>query len=130
MIVDSSALMAILYDEDEASEFLMAIEAADEAIVSAGTMLEASIVVDGKGSVALSRRFDELVRTLSLRIEPVSTEQASIGRDAYREFGRGSGHDANLNFGDCFSYALAYATDQPLLFKGNDFGHTDLVPAV
>lgn len=122
--------MAILYNEDEAVEFLARIEAADRLRVSAGTMLEASIVVDGKGSIALSRRFDELVRALSLEIEPVTTEQVNIGREAYREFGRGSGHDANLNYGDCFAYSLAYATDEPLLFKGNDFGHTDIASAV
>lgn len=122
--------MAILYNEDEAVEFLARIEAADRLRVSAGTMLEASIVVDGKGSIALSRRFDELVRALSLEIESVTTEQVNIGREAYREFGRGSGHDANLNYGDCFAYSLAYATDEPLLFKGNDFGHTDIASAV
>lgn len=122
--------MAILYNEDEAVEFLARIEAADRLRVSAGTMLEASIVVDGKGSIALSRRFDELVRALSIEIEPVTTEQVNIGREAYREFGRGSGHDANLNYGDCFAYSLAYATDEPLLFKGNDFGHTDIASAV
>lgn len=130
MIVDTSALLAILYNENETAAFLARIEVADELRISAGTLLEATIVVDAKGSVALSRRFDELVRALSLDVEPVTVEQVSIGRDAYREFGKGSGHDANLNYGDCFAYSLAYANDEPLLFKGNDFGHTDIASAL
>jgi ribonuclease VapC len=130
VIVDTSALLAILYNENETAAFLARIEVADELRISAGTLLEATIVVDAKGSVALSRRFDELVRALSLDVEPVTVEQVSIGRDAYREFGKGSGHDANLNYGDCFAYSLAYANDEPLLFKGNDFGHTDIASAL
>jgi ribonuclease VapC len=94
--------------------------------MSAGSFLEAAIVVDGRHDPILSRQLDELIATLKIAIEPVTYEQASIGRAAYRDFGRGSGHPARLNYGDCFAYALAKATGEPLLYVGNDFGHTDL----
>lgn len=73
---------------------------------------------------------DDLVRDLAIEIVPVTAEHASLGRAAYRDYGRGSGHPAGLNSGDCFAYALARETGEPLLFKGDHFGHTDLVPAV
>jgi len=76
-----------------------------------------------------SRRFDELLRKAAVAIEPVTQAQAEVARAAYRDFGKGSGHPAKLNFGDCFAYALAKGTGGPLLFKGSDFGHTDVVPA-
>ena len=76
-----------------------------------------------------SRRFDDLVREANLIIEPVTEAQARIARDAYRDFGRGSGHPAKLSFGDCFAYALAKIAGEPLLFKGDDFAHTDIAAA-
>jgi ribonuclease VapC len=103
---------------------------AEHVLMSAATYLELSIVIDGRKDPALSREVDDFLDRLSVEIEPVTPEQARIARDAYRDYGRGSGHAANLNFGDCFSYALARAMREPILFKGEDFIHTDLRSAV
>ena len=130
MIIDTSALIAILRDEDDASDMAHAIERAQVRKVSAASYLETAVVIDASRDPIASRRFDELVDTAELRVEPVTRDQASIARDAYRDFGKGSGHKASLNFGDCFAYALAKSTGEPLLFKGNDFGHTDITPAL
>ena len=130
MIVDTSALVAILRAEPEAAACAAAIEAAAERRISAANFLEAAIVIDGARDPIASRRFDDLVREASLVIEPVTEAQARIARDACRDFGKGSGHPAQLNFGDCFAYALARAAGEPLLFKGTDFSHTDLAPAL
>lgn len=129
MIVDTSAIIAILRGEPEADEFLHAISSAD-CRMSVGSYLEAAIVADSVGSPALSRYFDDLVDAAALQLEPVTSEQARVARQAYRDYGRGSGHPAGLNFGDCFAYALARTTREPLLFKGDDFNHTDVLPAV
>ena len=126
MIVDSSAVVAILADEPEAAEYVRAIEEAGSVAISAANYLEAAIVVDGRRDAIGSRRFDEFLRESGIRIEPVTEEQAILARAAYRDFGRGSGHPAKLNFGDCFAYALAKATGEALLFKGDDFRHTDV----
>lgn len=130
MIIDTSALIAILRAEDEASDMAHAIERARERRISAANYLEAAVVIDGSRDPIASRRFDELVAAADLRVEPVTGEQAQIARDAYRDFGKGSGHKAGLNFGDCFAYALAKITGEPLLYKGNDFFHTDITPAL
>ena len=98
--------------------------------MSAANFLETAIVVDRNRSAIPGRGLDELIRELEIVIEPVTEEQAHIARQAYRDYGRGSGHPARLNFGDCFAYALARATGEPLLFKGGDFRHTDIAPAV
>jgi ribonuclease VapC len=130
MIVDSSAIIAILRDEPEAPACAKAIASAKARRVSAVSYVEAAVVIDvGRDPVA-SRRFDDLCREAQLVIEPVTESQARIAREAYRDFGKGSGHSAALNFGDCFSYALAKATGEPLLFKGDDFTHTDLAPSI
>ncbi len=129
MIIDTSALIAIFLDEPDAIMFAEAIEAADQPSISAATYLEAGTVLDGKRDPALSRRLDELVAEAALFIEPVTEHQARIAREAYRDFGKGSGHPAQLNFGDCFAYALAKDKSEPLLFKGNDFDRTDVRPA-
>ena len=126
MIIDSSAVIAILRNEPHAAACAEAIEAADERRMSAGNYLEAAIVADGSRDPVISRRFDELVDTAKLAIEPVTPRQMAIARAAYRDYGRGSGHRAGLNFGDCFAYALAKDTGEPLLFIGDDFNHTDL----
>ena len=123
MIVDTSALIAILRDEPEARAFAIAIADADRRRLSAANYLEAAIVIDGSRDPIASRRFDDLLREGGISIEPVTEEQAKIAREAYRDFGRGSGHAARLNFGDCFAYALAKTTGEPLLFKGDDFLH-------
>src|ERR1700733_8624316 len=108
----------------------LAIERAQVRRISAANYLEAAAVIDASRDPVASRRFDELVDTADLQVEPVTHDQARIARDAYRDFGKGSGHKAGLNFGDCFAYALAKATGQPLLYKGNDFTHTDITPAL
>lgn len=88
------------------------------------------MVVDRLEDPVATRRVDDLVATLGIEIVPVTAEHVTLGRAAYRDFGRGSGHRARLNFGDCFAYALARATAEPILFKGDDFTHTDVIPAV
>jgi ribonuclease VapC len=130
VIIDTSALIAILRAEPDASEMAHAIERAQSRRISAVNWLEAAIVIDTSGDPVASRRFDELVQTAELHVEPVTHDQARIARDAYRDFGKGSGHKAALNFGDCFAYALAKSAGETLLFKGNDFGHTDITPAL
>lgn len=130
MIVDSSALVAILKEEPERDVLLRALTAEPGAKrMSAANFLEAAIVVDANRNPILSRRFDDLIAETAMIIEPVTHEQADIARAAYRDFGKGSGHPAALNFGDCLAYALAKATREPLLFKGKDFSHTDVLPA-
>jgi ribonuclease VapC len=130
VIVDTSALIAILRNEPEAAACANAIEAAADCRISAANFLEAAIVIDGSRDPIASRRLDDLVSEAQLVIEAVTEAQARIARDAYRDFGRGSGHPARLNFGDCFAYALARSTGEPLLFKGTDFSQTDVVPAL
>lgn len=130
MIVDSSALIAILKREAEASVFSEALNGSEAPRISAANYFESAVVVDRWKNPKLSRRFDELMEQFDIIIEPVTPEQARIARQAYRDYGRGSGHAANLNFGDCFSYALARAMREPILYKGDDFIHTDLRSAV
>jgi ribonuclease VapC len=130
MIVDSSAIMAILNDEPESRPFAVALASATNARMSAGTLVELSIVIDGRRDPVRTAWLDSFLARSRIAIADVTAEQAKFARDAHRDFGRGSGHPARLNFGDCFSYALAKATGEPLLFKGDDFGHTDLTPAV
>jgi len=130
MIVDTSALIAILKNEPEAQVFADAIEAAKVVRISAATYLETHIVVRGYKNPVLRGRLEEILENPGLQIEPVTAEQALIACDAHRDFGKGSGHAANLNFGDCFSYALAREKREPILFKGDDFGFTDLRAAV
>jgi ribonuclease VapC len=130
VIIDASALIAILRDEPEAAACAEAIEEASHRRMSAANFLEAAIVIDGSRDAVASRRFDDLVKEAQLVIEAVTEVQARIAREAYRDFGRGSGHPARLNFGDCFAYALARATGEPLLFKGDDFTQTDIAPAL
>lgn len=125
MILDSSAVVAILRAEPEAPDFANAMMAAMVRRISAVSYVEASIVIDsGKDAVA-SRRFDDFFRASRIAVETVTPTQAEIARQAYRDFGKGR-HKAGLNFGDCFAYALAKEIDEPLLFKGNDFRHTDV----
>jgi ribonuclease VapC len=127
MIVDTSALVAILRDEPDAEAFARAIENARIRRVSAVNYVEAAAVIDGSRSPVASRRFDDFMREGAFRIEAVSAEQARVAREAYRDFGKGSGHPARLNFGDCFAYALAKDKNEPILFKGQHFKHTDLI---
>jgi len=130
VIIDTSALIAILRAEPDASEIAHAIEGARDRRISAVNWVETAVVIDTSRDPVASRRFDELVQTAELHVEPVTHDQARIAREAYRDFGKGSGHKAGLNFGDCFAYALAKSTGETLLFKGNEFGHTDIPPAL
>jgi ribonuclease VapC len=124
MIVDTSALVAILRDEPDARRFAIALANAQRRRISAANFLEAAIIIDGSRDPVASRLFDDMLRESMIHIEAVTEEQARIAREAYRDFGRGSGHAAALNFGDCFAYALARTSGEPLLFKGRDFLHT------
>ncbi len=129
MIIDTSALIAILRDEPDARRFAEAIEAAGERRISAATYVELGAVIDGARDPVASRRMDDLLAIAMISIEPVTEEQAKLAREAYRDFGKGSGHAANLNFGDCFAYGLARSIGEPLLFKGDDFARTDITAA-
>ena len=128
MILDTSAVIAILRAEPEASAMAEAMSSAGARGISAVSYVEAAAVIDSSHDPIASRRFDDFFREAEVVIEPVTFRQAKIAREAYRDFGKGR-HRAGLNFGDCFSYALAKATGKPLLFKGNDFSHTDVEPA-
>ncbi len=130
MIIDTSAIVAILRDESGARDCALAIEKSQVRRISAANFVEAALVIDGSRNPIASRRFDEFFREAAISVEPVTFEQARLAREAYRDFGKGSGHPAKLNFGDCFAYALAKATGEPLLFKGDDFIHTDVGSAL
>lgn len=130
MIVDSSAIVALLKREAQWDEVAQALETSQERSISAGTYLEVGIVVDSWKDPLLSRSLDELLERFQIVVEPVTAEQTHIARQAYRDYGKGSGHPARLNFGDCFSYALARVKREAILFKGTDFQHTDLHSAL
>ena len=130
MIVDSSALLAVILNEADEERFLNAMIDASALKMSAATWVEAAIVVDRhKDRAIAAARFDQVTEELRIQLVPVTAEMAHRARSAHAHFGRGS-HIAKLNFGDCFSYALAKITREPLLFKGNDFSHTDIEPAL
>jgi len=126
MIIDTSALIAILHSEPDAASFADAMRDAPSRSISAVSYVEAGSVIDRRGDAIARRRLDELLRETETTIEPTSENQARIARAAYRDFGKGSGHPAKLNLGDCFAYALAKAKREPLLFKGKDFALTDI----
>mgnify|MGYP000446853946 CR=1 FL=1 len=130
MIVDSSAIIAILREESDAAVFARAIATAKIRRISAATFLECGIVVDAQRDPLVSRGFDEFVREAEFVIEPVTETQVRLARQAYADFGKGRGHPAGLNFGDCLSYALALDLREPLLWKGDDFGHTGIRSAL
>ena len=124
MIVDASVLIAILGGEDDGPELLELLIRADRPKMSAATFLEAGLVIDGRTSPQQRRRLDDLMRMARIEIVPFDADQAHVARVAYQDFGRGSGHPARLNVGDCFAYALATVNGEPLLFKGDDFATT------
>lgn len=128
MIVDSSALMAIVTDEPGADRLLDA-ALRSTCRMSVATKVEASIVADAR-SAAHGQRLDRIIEALEIELVPVSVRQGEMARMAYRRFGRGTGSPARLNYGDCFAYALAVTTGEPLLFVGEDFARTDVAPAV
>ncbi len=125
MIVDSSAMIAILREEPEAEQFAEALKVAPVRRMSAVTYVETGVIADCNRDPVLSHRFDELVQKARIQVESITRRQAEIARQAYRDFGKGR-HKAKLNLGDCFAYALAKEMDEPLLCKGNDFRHTDV----
>jgi ribonuclease VapC len=128
VIIDPSAIIAMLRDEPEAQACANAINAAPHRRMSAAGLLAAAIVVDG--DPFSSRRFDTALSSLEIEVQPVTERQAQIARAAYRDFGKGRGNSAKLNFGDCFSYALAKDLNEPLLFVGDDFSKTDVKNAL
>ena len=130
MIVDTSAIIAILRSEPEARSYARVITDAATRRVGAINFVESAVVIDASRDPIATRRFDDFIKEANISIEPVTEIQARIAREAYRDFGRGSGHPANLNFGDCFAYALARTSGEPLLFKGNDFVHTGITSAL
>ena len=125
MIIDTSALLAILFDEPDGPVLLRLVVEAPTRLMSAANAVEAWIVADRHANPAKARALDELIETVGIDIEPVTVSQARIAREAYKTYGKGN-HPAGLNYGDCFAYALAKATGQPLLFKGEDFTQTDI----
>jgi ribonuclease VapC len=128
MIVDSSALLAILLDESEAKRRSLAILSDEAPAISAATLLETSIVFETRVGEGGEGELDSLLTDLKLAVTPFSFEQATIAREAFRRYGKGH-HPARLNFGDCISYALAKEWSEPLLFKGDDFSRTDIEAA-
>jgi ribonuclease VapC len=125
MVIDSSALVAIVLDEPEREALAAAIAADATRLVSAATLLESSMVVESREGADAVDSLDQLLARIQADIVAVDERQARVARRAWREFGKGR-HPAGLNFGDCFSYALAHAAGEPLLFKGDDFSSTDL----
>ena len=125
MIVDTSAVLAILFREPDAERFAKAITSAPSRRMSAATLLETSIVLESRSGAAAGYELDAFLEEAGIELEPVTPEQSQAARRAWRRFGKGN-HPAGLNFGDCFAYALAEATREPLLFKGGDFELTDI----
>ena len=125
MVIDTSALLAVLQNEPERRAFNEAIEAADVPLLSAATYVECSMILESRYGAEGVRDLDHFIARARITLVPVDAEQARIARDAFRRYGKGR-HPASLNFGDCFSYALARALGRPLLFKGNDFPQTDI----
>ncbi|HEY6456283.1 MAG TPA: type II toxin-antitoxin system VapC family toxin [Steroidobacteraceae bacterium] len=124
MVIDTSALLAILLDEPQRRAFTEAIEAAEDRLLSAASFVETSMILESRHGAEGVRSLDRLLAAAQIKIIPVDEPQAHAAREAFRQFGKGR-HPAGLNFGDCFSYALAKCSSDPLLFKGDDFIRTD-----
>ena len=125
MIVDTSAVLAVLFDEPDAERYVRALAGASRCRMSVVSFLEAAIVLESRAGAAAGPDLDLLLERAPIELEPVTLEHAQAARRAWRRFGRGN-HRAALNFGDCFAYALAEATREPLLFKGEDLALTDI----
>ncbi len=128
MILDTSAMVAILYREPEADQFVRLIHDAEVCRISVANYVELSIVIESQLGPEGMRQAEAFFRRADLVIEPVTVEHGELARQAFLDFGKGR-HKAGLNFGDCFSYALAKAMGEPLLFRGNDFSQTDITAA-
>lgn len=129
MIIDTSAIIAVLFNESDARIYAEAIVKSENCRISAATFLETAIVIEAQTENAGIQQFDAFIRRAGIIVEPVTQDQAQIARQAYSDFGKGR-HPAGLNFGDCFSYAFSKASGEPVLFKGGDFGKTDIGSAV
>jgi len=129
MVIDTSALVAVLLGDASAPGLAAAIEAASSRLLSAANLLETAMVVESRKGEAAGRDLDLLLYRAAIEVVPVDHDQAEIARTAWRQFGKGR-HPAGLNYGDCFAYALAKARQMPLLFSGDDFARTDIEPAL
>ena len=129
MIVDTSAVVAILFAEPDAERYALAIAGSGHCSMSAANYIETAIVVDVQTRAGGGRELDTFLRRAGIEIAPVTEEQAHLARQAYSDFGKGR-HRAGLNYGDCFAYALSKASGEPLLYKGEDFGRTDVTSAL
>ncbi len=130
MVIDSSAIVAMMSGEPERAVYVRTCLSQERIRLSAAGYLEVAIVIDRRDDAVLSGLFDRMLEDLGISVEPVTVTHARLARQAHRRFGRGSGHPARLNYGDCFAYALAIDTGEPLLFKGDDFARTDVVRAL
>lgn len=130
MIVDASAIVAIVLGESGAESLKAALQSASRPRMAAPSYVELCAVLHRQGRPEIARLIDRLLRAYNIEIEAFDADQARIAAQAYREFGRGSGHAAALNLGDTYSYALAHLAGEPLLFVGDDFGHTDIQPGL
>jgi len=129
IVVDSSAVIAIFRQEHDADDYARIIATDDDPVMSAANLVEISIVLRGLKEIAPDRAerwLDDFIEAAGIRIEPVTPDQANAARSAHLQFGKGTGHSAGLNYGDCFAYALAKVMEAPLLCKGNDFRSTDI----
>jgi ribonuclease VapC len=129
VIVDTSALLAVIFNEADEPQFLATMVDATVLRMSTANWVEAALVIDSRNSPRAKVRFEDLIQELQVTLVPVSVDMAYRCRVAHSEYGRGN-HPAKLNYGDCFAYALAKETREPLLFKGNDFAQTDIEPAL
>ncbi|MFN8126072.1 MAG: type II toxin-antitoxin system VapC family toxin [Candidatus Nanopelagicales bacterium] len=129
MVIDTSAVLALIRNEATAPDVLHALQSRQSLLMSTATYVELFLVLDNAGDPAAAGRVDDLLAMLDVDMVDVTREQALVARQAHRDFGRGN-HRAKLNFGDCFSYALAKVRKEPLLFVGGDFGFTDVRPVL
>jgi ribonuclease VapC len=125
MVLDSSAVLAVLFDEPERRAFTLSIERDPRRLMSAGNVLESALVAEARRGELAGRELDLLLHRADVQVVPVDADQVELARSAWRRFGKGR-HPAGLNFGDCFAYALAAVSGEPLLFKGEDFRRTDI----
>jgi ribonuclease VapC len=130
IVVDASAILAILLEEDDGEQFAQSILSVSSSVISVSAVLECTIKMLREHSVAMDNRVDLFLSEANCNVVPIELDQLATARKAFRRYGKGMGHPAQLNFGDCFSYALATTRNLPLLFKGNDFSQTDVISAL
>jgi ribonuclease VapC len=129
VIVDSSAVLAVIFGEADAAQYAVTLADADFCRMAAPVWFEAAMVVEGRGGIAAAQRFDDFMAEAGVELVPFTAEQGRLAQQAWRRFGKGR-HRAGLNYGDCMSYALAHSRRETLLFKGDDFIHTDIESAL